>query len=228
MVINQPFAIGDILFLEPMFKYYQDRHGRKPIVPIMDHLMWLSKYIESAHFVPRSTYSMDYDSISMTDPDVLPIRFANQIYRGYPLHDHHDLENMMLDKYRLVGLDTEMWRNIDLKFSESAGQELLHEVTAYQDDYVLINNHSQAGSISIPVNGIQMGVNDRYSLIDWYLVIMYAKEFHTVSTSTFYLLQAIANKFELKCKIFIYPRPSVDGLRGISQLKPTFNYTPMP
>jgi hypothetical protein len=64
-----------------------------------------------------------------------------------------------------------------------------------------------------------------FTLIDWFNVILNAKEFHTVSTSTFYLLQAIANKYHLDIDIYVYPRPNEDGLRGIEKLNTTYKFT---
>lgn len=225
IVINQPFGIGDIIFIEPICRHFWKKNGQKPLLPVRDHFMDLQPYFESCIMVPMSKYPINYDDMVMTD-NYIPLRFANQIYRGYSPDDHHDLENMMLDKYRLVGLDVEKWKEIDLKFNKEKAEELTYEITFTKEDYCLVNECSGVGNININVEGFRVWPTLGYTVIDWYLTMLYAKENHHVSTSTFYLMQAIANKFPefIKAKKVIYPRPNHDGLRGISLLNPSFEY----
>lgn len=235
MVINQIHSIGDILFLEPMFRYFARERGRKPVVPLRDHLMWLADYIDSARFVPLSTFNFQKEELMVTD-NYLPLRWANQIYRGYDPNDHHDFENMMCDKYRLAGLDPEMWREIKLNFKEDKAEQLIKSLQLKKQNgtiinYILVNENSQAGNIVIkpglssPI--VRMKPIYGFTVIDWYLVMLFALENHHVSTSTFFILQAIKNRLHFESKVFIYPRPNEDGLRGIINLNPSFEYTKM-
>jgi hypothetical protein len=207
MVINQIHSIGDILFIEPICREYWDRTGKKPILPIRDHLMWLTEYIESAVFTPMS----------------------NQIIRGLDKNDHSDFENCMPDKYRLCGMDPDKWMDLKIKFNGERAWKLYEFLNLKQYDYVVVNNHSQAGSIGInPGKGdniVLMAEIPGYTLLDWCEVIANAKAFHSVSTSTFYMLQAMANAGIRVPETFIYPRPNEDGLRGISKLNTTYKYT---
>lgn len=235
MIINQPHSIGDILFLEPMFRFFWKERHEKPIVPIRDHLMWLQHYIDSAIFIKLSEYSeCQKDTLDHSD-DFINMRFANQILRGYDKYDYHDFENVMPDKYRLVGLDPDMWQEIDLIFDEKRAIALIGKLTDSSisnpnsmGEFALVNEDSQAGSISISVkdlNTCKMHVKPSFTVIDWFMVMLAAEENHHVSTCTFYIMQAIKNKFpHWKSKVFLYPRPNEDGLRGISQLKTTFKY----
>lgn len=229
MVINQFHSIGDILFIEPICRHIFKSTGQKPILPVRDHLMWMAEYIESAIFTKLSEFTFEQDSMSMENPNYLPLRFANQIVRNLSAHDHHDLENMMLDKYTLAKLDQNMWLTIDLKFNNARALKLMKHLGITQgSEYILVNNNSQAGKIKIrPYNPrglqvIEMREIPGFTLIDWHLVILYAKENHHVSTSTFYLMQAIKNKFHFDSRVIVYPRPNEDGLRGISKLYPTY------
>lgn len=231
MVINQPGAIGDLIFLEPLFRHFWNKEGKKPTVVVHDHLMNLQPYFESATFVPVSHGLINVDDMEVRS-DYLPLRFANQILRGYGPHDHHDLENMMEDKYRLIGLDPQMWTTIDLKFDERKADQLMFELDIKDSEpYALVNENSGVGAANIPIPlivFIRMNPMSGYTVIDWYKVIMCAMENHHVSTSTFHLMQAIFNKHPHMCsKNYIYPRPNYDGLRGISQLKPTYQFTLM-
>lgn len=246
MVINQFHAIGDILFLEPMFRHFWKKNGEKPIVPVRDHLMWIAEYIDSADFRPMSKFQLDYDSTATDNPDYFPARFANQILRGYDKNDHHDFENMMLDKYRLAGLPEDLWTTIQINFNVTKGRQLMKDLNLYEGKnfkrYFLYNTQCQAGSIAIPLANVDknkpmpvwhvaMREIPGYNVLDWFLVMYHAEQNHHVSTSTFFILQAIMNPQRSagfrNLSIYIYPRPNEDGLRGISQLKPTFKYTPV-
>jgi hypothetical protein len=216
MVINQFHSIGDILFLEPMFRHFWEKNGVKPIVPVRDHLMWLSDYIISAEFRPMSKFTLDYDSMDISNPDYLPCRFANQILRNLGPDDHSDFENMMNDKYHLAGLDPGMWKNINLSFNLRKSKALFGELDIkYGEKYALINENCQAGSIKIspktPLRIIKMREIPGYNVLDWHEIMLHAEENHHVSTSTFFIFQAIS---PCKSTIFIYPRPNIDGLRG--------------
>jgi len=226
MIIHQIHSIGDIIFLEPMFRHFFKKNNEKPLVPVRNHLMWLSDYIESAQFITESSYTKMNKA-----GEKINTMYANQLYRGLPMDYHEDFENCMLDKYRLAKLPTEMWLDIDLKFNPCRGENLMTEFLTYHyGEYILKNEYSQAGNINIEIDQDELPVYsmksvDGFTLIDWYMLIFQAKEFHTVSTSTFYLLQAMKNKFpNMATKIFIYPRPNRDGLRGITNLHPTFEF----
>lgn len=234
MTINQPAAIGDILFLEPYYRHVIKTTGKKPTMPVRDHLMHLQRYINTVDMVPLSKAQkdgFDMDSTRTDDPNFISMRFANPIVRGLDKWDYSDYANTMPDKYILAGLDPNIWNTLDIQFNESKCMELLELLTEEQwDDYVLVNEHSQAGNVLITpktdMRVIKMREIPGFTVLDWAFVMLHAAENHHVSTSTFYVLQAIKNKYDLKGKVFMYARPNADGLLGISKLKPTFEYTP--
>lgn len=223
---------GDILFCEPIFRWFLKRDGVKPIVIIHAHQMWISQYIESAMFTSACPPIAETGSL-FHDETFINLRYANQIFRGYGPDDHSDLENMMIDKYRLLGLPEDLWKTLDIKlFSDKITMIKPSSIgrTGSTYEYYLINEHSQAGDIKIKLElpeftpVFYMNAQPVETLIDWSYRIYAAKENHHVSTSTFFLMQAIKNKYpKWNAPCYIYPRPNVDGLRGISQLKPDFN-----
>lgn len=227
MILNQLHSIGDILFCEPIFRNYWQRDGVKPMVPIRDHLFWMSEYIESANFIKESDAikaGMDLECTEVS-PGYMPLRWANQILRGYDKNDHHDFENMMLDKYRLCGLDPMLWKTLEIKFNYSKAFILVNSYNA-DERRVVINTHSQAGEIKVGSIGIPMSNKRDFSVLDWVYLIAGAEENHHVSTCTFFIFQAIFNQVIGGIRdIHLYARPNEDGLRGISQLNPDFDFT---
>ena len=237
--ISVSAGYGDILFCEPIFRHFWKLDGIKPTVIIHPHQMWIQEYIESANFTSECPKEFVTGSLHHSDT-MINLRYANQIYRGYEPHDHHDLESMMLDKYRLLGLSEDLWKTIDVKLIYDRAAKLCGIVgdsvgtglspTLICRYYHFHNSNSQAGKITLPFTNETTGrVCDMkeisgFSLIDWWMLIYHAAENHHVSTSTFFLMQAIKNKYpDWNNPCYIYPRPNEDGLRGISQLHPDFN-----
>lgn len=229
MIFNNVAGIGDIIFCEPIYRYSITQTGEKPFVIVHDHHLWIQEYIDSAVFLPASA-NLHLKDKSENGPHYISLRFANQIHRGLLPHDHSDLENMMLDKYRMLGLPEELWKTINLNFNSDKGHAIVKKLNmSLLDEYTLRNEYCQIGKIEIPLTKNKLVVDmvplPGFSVIDWYLIHAQADGIHTVSTSTFFLMQALMNKGWLPPDIYIYPRPNEDGLRGISQLKPDFNLT---
>lgn len=229
MIINQFHAHGDILFCEPIFRHYWNKNGEKPIVPVRDHLMWFADHIDSAQFVPMSKFELDYDSTEVGNPDYLPLRFANQIMRGLAIDDHSDFSNTMPDKYKIAGLPLEKWKGLQYTWQPETTKRLFADLNISSDeDYIFVNEDSQAGNIAInpdtKMRVIKMRLIPGYNLLDWTGIMLCAKEHHHISTSTFFMLEAMKGIHESNIPIYLYPRPNADGLKGISKLNPSFKY----
>jgi hypothetical protein len=218
IIINQSSGIGDILFLEPMLRHLSKY--KKVIFPVEDYFLWIQKHIPYVSFVPKSKYHIDYTDMVMTD-EYLPLRYANQILRGLDRHDHHDQENTMLDKYRLLGLHDDMWLSMDFVRDYKSERELFNKLEC-RYEYNLINNQSRAGDTDIKKDGVFMRPIEGHSLLDWAMVMERAKENHHVSTSTFYMMVWLNLD-----NCFVYPRPDIYGLQGIKQLLPYTKVTPI-
>lgn len=231
VIINCIGGLGDIMFCEPIFRFFLNRDKKKPIVLIHAHQMWIQNYIDSADFSCKPYKSFITGSLIHNDV-FINLRYANQILRGYGAEDHHDYENMMLDKYRLLGLKEDLWKSLNINFDVIKASALAEQLkVGLFDDYIHVNENWVSGSISINLTTkkeiVKMKHVSDYTMIDWYLIIAQAGEIHHVSTSTFFLMQALMNRINpwLPPDIFIYPRPNEDGLRGVSHLQPDFNLT---
>lgn len=247
MVINQFAAIGDILFIEPICRHIWNVTDKKPILPVRDHLMWFADHINSAIFTPMSKFSLDYESMEISNPDYLPLRFANQIMRNLDKHDHSDFTNTMPDKYLLaeeffkmhnmpsmkhtISSLNKSWSNVLWHFNFDKSADLFIALNLSSDEeFIFVNEHSQAGSIKInPENPnnlriVRMEVIPGFNVLDWTPIMLLAKEHHHVSTCTFYMLEGMKAIHDAEIPITIYPRPNKDGLQGISKLNPSFKY----
>lgn len=225
MVLNVLHSIGDILFCEPIYRHYWMKEGIKPTVIVRDHLMWLQNYIESAKFLAASKWNGDIDNNVMTE-NYIPLRFANQVLRGYDKHDHHDFENCMPDKYLLCGLNPDKWMEIQLLFDIERSRMLFADLDlSSEENYVVVNPFSQAGKIEIFPDCkhriIEMKTIEGYYVLDWAMIMLLAKENHHVSTSTFFIMEALKGYIG---KTVIYARPNEDGLKGISKLNTSFTW----
>jgi len=150
MIINNCAGIGDILFCEPIYRHFADKN-EKPTVLIHDHLLWISEYIDSAFFVGASKYPLLVDEPKENEK-YIPLRYANQVFRNLGPHDHSDLENMMLDKYRILGLPEDLWKTIKLNYNYEKAARLMKEVGVSPfEEYTLRNEFCQIGKVEIPL-----------------------------------------------------------------------------
>ena len=211
ITINQPAGVGDIMFLEPIFRMLSKT--RHVVVPVVDQYMWIQKHIPYVEFRP---YRQEFENLpqEFTD-DYLPFRFANPILRGYDLHDWHDMENCMLDKYRIMGLPETMWLDLQL-VRDHENEQRLFELHGSPEKFILVNEFSRAGDIQINIETdlpvIKMREIEGFSVVDWCLMMERATENHHVQTSTLYPLHMLGVDAK------IYPKPDVDGMRGILDL----------
>lgn len=220
LIINQPHRLGDIIFCSPIARYYQDE-GRDVIWPVAPEYLYLNKYFPWINFVDKDQVEIDLESAEMTE-DYLPLRFANPIMRGLDKYDSSDKSNIMLDKYRILGLGENMWReNFSCNFD---GNDLFHKIVELGASnpmrYNLINcNYGDAGKVGIFVdNGlpnIYMDYIEGYTLFDWFLIMMMADNIFTVNTSIIYLVEISG----FTGGLHIYPRiPEESNLDTVRDL----------
>jgi hypothetical protein len=128
----------------------------------------------------------------------------------------------------MLDLEESLWKTIKLNFNYKKGADLaqLLNISVFEE-YTLRNETCQIGNIIIILNKNKRVVNMKpivgFSMIDWFLIHKQADGIHTVSTSTFFMMQALSNEGWFSPEVHVYGRPNEDGLRGISQLEPDFN-----
>jgi hypothetical protein len=125
------------------------------------------------------------------------------------------MENCMLDKYRIMGLPETMWMDLQL-VRDHENEQRLFELLGSPENFILVNEFSRAGDIQLNIETdlqvIKMREIEGFSVVDWALMMERATENHHVQTSTLYVLHMLGVDAK------IYPKPDVDGMRGILDL----------
>jgi hypothetical protein len=241
IVVNQYFGLGDILFIEPIYRHLKFNLGLEVIAPIQDQYLWLKDNIKYVNFIGISEFNMDYERFdfglfkSTTDEIIedtayLPLRFSDQIYRDLKPHDSSASRFWMSDKYTLLGLNYSLWESIhlerDLQKEEKLKSIILKEIGSF--DYIFCNSFYQ-NSMNINLNLesriktdipiISMSKIEGFSMIDWAGIIQEAKSVHTVSTSLIYMIPCIYQKEK---EYHIYPRLPEKGFYTVEEFLPNY------
>lgn len=223
LIINQPAMLGDLLFIEPIVRYFLQQDV-EVIWPIKDQYYWLKDYIKhhGLKIVKQSECKIDYENATMID-GYLPLRFATPIFRNEA--DKHSgifHEHFMLDKYRLLDLPLDMWKTLTWERNYEKEQELFNYLSLSENEpYILSNKlmkdcyeaQPEMNKINFGGKVIEMRPIEGFTMLDWSKVICKAKEIHTVETALIYIVEVLP--IEAK-EIHIYARyPWQDKLNGV-------------
>lgn len=224
VVFNQPAGLGDLLFIEPIYRHYHNQ-GYQVIAPVNVDLLWIQDYIPYVKFVDRKKFDYNSEVVKQKEDGRLhiPLRFSNSLFRGFAdLHYGDDRKNWMRDKYLYLGLDENLWRTMQFErntIKEKALFFYLDMHPAAPMRYNLVNKHFGGSfeSVNIKVNNdlpiIYMEKIANYTLLDWLLIIQNAENIYTVETSVIYLIEAFPTQAK---EIHLYPRyPFMDNAEYI-------------
>jgi len=227
LIVNQPFGLGDILYVQNICNHLSQT--KRVIYPVSPEFMWITEYYKhlEVEYRNRDDFPIAYDDHEMKR-GYLPLRFASQvIYSLWKWDFSHDA-TVMEDKYHLIGLDPQSWRETLWKRKEEKELELFNKLGLSEDEpYIIVNTmygSATVGTGEAPIDlkdtGDKKIVNtsyvDGYTLLDWGLVYEKASEVHTVSTATCWVIDGVCSD---KTKKFIYPRPNQPDNEGFLPLK---------
>lgn len=214
VIINQPFGIGDILFLSPLIKQLDIEHA---VWPIVDHYYWVNDYIkiDNLSFVKQSTFN--------------PLYYAD--YNEIPLQHAHYLvpeaQDCMQAKYMLLNADPESWRALTFNRNKEKENQLKQYLNININDKFIFANNNFAGpeynyKVDIkPQTDLKIIYQEYikgFTLLDWCGVLEQAEEIHTVSTSLFFVIEALNLE---KTPLHLYPRKPLD--KDLSPIKTLIN-----
>jgi hypothetical protein len=142
VVINQFFALGDILFIEPIYRHYHNR-GFKVVAPVNPEHLWIAEYIPYVEFVDVNTYPFDKESPTQKEDGKIHIalRFAHPLLRGHALHFGDERHLWMPDKYEYLGLPVDLWRTLSFKRNEERENALFNLLELEGKEYDFVNEN---------------------------------------------------------------------------------------
>ena len=210
IIINQFFGIGDILFIEPIMRYYFQQ-GHKVTVPILSKYLDIQRNIPYVNFVDKETFDIDYEEKEFIETDdriIIPMRWSMEYYNSL-------LKNTMLNKYKMVGIDLEEWRKLtwlrhrwrENKLKEVLGIKQGERFNLINCNFYSFENRTINLNINNKLKNIEMKFIPTFNLLDWACIIEEAENIYSVNTSIIFLLEVL----ELKAKeIHLYSR-NVNG-----------------
>lgn len=234
--VNQFCGLGDILFIEPIYKYLHSL-GLEVIAPVQDNNIWIQDYIPYVKFIKWSDTVVDLENFQFTylDDDTFyyPMRFSDQKFRGLKPHDPSAVRYWMTDKYRLIGLNPDQWKTLSFTRKPDKEKELYDLlINKYNtEDYIFCNKTYQNSlnlnvgdriNSIIPTNEtiIELQILEGYSMLDWGYVIEKAKKVYTVSTSLIYYIQSL---YQENKEYHIFPRlPDETRLISVEEFLPAY------
>lgn len=128
----------------------------------------------------------------------------------------------MKNKYQLLGLDFNMWRDNAMWYRDKDKEKnLFNTLAGNRFPYKVCNELYTSDAkqrIHIPKTADLLCVNmdplPGYSLFDWAYILERATEIHTVSTSILYLLELL----DITCPIHLYARPTDPQFKQVDYL----------
>lgn len=220
VVINQPAGLGDILFIEPIYRHFHNE-GYEVIAPVNNDLLWIQDYIPYVKFVDRNKFPYNSEAATQKDDGRkhIPLRFANPLYRGFAdLHYGDDRKNWMRDKYLYLGLNENLFITMNFEMNKEK-QERLFNLLNIEWGYNLVNPHFGGSfeKVNIKVNNdlpvIEMRKIEGFTLLDWMPVIIGASNIYTVETSLIWIVESYPTVAK---EIHLYPRyPFMDNAEYI-------------
>lgn len=236
-IIKQGCGIGDVLFCLRITNLLYERYGKQIIWPLIPSLLWIKDYIKIpyVHFVNYDDHVLLLEKYTNSKPikineDTILVPLAHA--------DAGSPKPIMESKYDSVGTDFLNWQdNIKIYRNKEKEDSLYYDVLGLKDgeEYTFIHrlygtpdtNYS-CGAMKSPFmpdsilkdkgKVVEGFIHDDYTLFDWIKVILNAKDLHLVSTSLFYIIEAMDKKLP---EIKIYNRDNSSNLKQLEFLKPT-------
>jgi hypothetical protein len=228
ITVNQPFGLGDIIFVQNLIQLMRGNHS--VTFPVADEYLWLWRYYPDVAFYKRSEYPIDYECAEVR-PDFMPLRFSTQILRRLAKHDYSHDHTVMADKYILYGQDPTSWR--DTLWVRDSDKELaLFDQLGLEegDEYTVVNaNYGSAavggGTANLNRDSAKREVTlhpvPGFSLFDWGRVIEHATEVVTVETAVMWVMDALAAP-TVKKRLHLRPNTGTDRSYTMKLLQPTW------
>lgn len=214
VIINQPFGVGDILFLSPLVAQLKVEQA---IWPVVDHYYWIKDYIsiDNLTFIKAS----EFNPLNYKDYVEVPFQHAHSLMP--------QANDCMEAKYLLLEADLELWRTLTFNRNKERETQLKQHLNINSDDeFVFINNNFAGPEYKYKVDIkpetslkiVYQEYIDGFTLLDWCGVLEQSIEIHTVSTALFFITEALNLE---NIPLHLYPRKPLD--KDLSPIKTLIN-----
>jgi hypothetical protein len=193
-------------------------------------LILISLYISSSFNINLQHFESDITTLNPYDIPIIVIcwnnltfikssEFNRSNYEEYvevPLQQAHSLvsqaDDCMQAKYMLLEADPELWRTLSFTRNIEKENQLKQHLNINPDDKFIFVNNNFAGpefnykadiNLKTDLRIVHQEYIEGFTLLDWCGVLEQADEIHTVSTSLFFVIEAL--KLE-KTLLHLYPR----------------------
>jgi len=219
-LIYQPAGIGDILFCQAIVKHYI-KLGYHVVYPVKSNLIYLKDYLvcdglsivdENSDFPYKERYNQGHNSVLNGDFVFINLDQSQNVV-GWS-------DGFMLSKYKLVGLDYNMWSDgLEIKRNTDRENKLYYDYLKLNDndDYYLLNtkhgtppNYAelQIPKLDTKYKPVNMEFIEGTNIMDWIKVIENSKGIVTVDTCIQYIMEKLDIDYDF---YYCYPR---DGGKG--------------
>jgi hypothetical protein len=210
VIINQPFGIGDILFLNPLIKQLDIEQA---IWPVVDYYYWIKDYI----FIDNLTFIKvsEFNPSNYEDYVEVPLQHAHSFIP--------QANDCMEAKYLLLEADPELWRTLTFNRNKEKETQLKQHLNIHPNDkFIFVNNNFAGPEYNYKVNItpqsnykiIYQEYIEGFTLLDWCGVLEQSIEIHTVSTALFFVIEALNLE---NIPLHLYPRKPLD--KDLSPIK---------
>lgn len=203
LFIKQAFGLGDILFLSPLIKHLEQIKDIEKIYwKIKDEYIWVKDYLE----------------FSKTEMFKGDLNFPSELLTYINFEDSFHIVggvDCMSSKYKLVNTPLEIWRTISFKRNFDRENILKKHLNILEGEkFIFLNNNFADPNLKYSTN-IKIETKERiilleyiegFNLLDWCGVLEQAQEIHTVSTSLYFVIEAL----KITEGLHLYPRKPFD------------------
>lgn len=196
--INQPISIREILFSEPIARYYHEL-GYKVMWPLESVYSGMNKHSDYITFIDKKIMKLDYghkDFFNMQDALIVPLRYSNELIGVSE-------EHKMKSKYDLWNMPINKWQEANWKRDKIAEDKLFSSILRLKDGekYNLVceflnRDFSKRLDIETGNNlkNVYLEKISNFTLLDWSKVMENATTIHTAPSAVMYWIELLNPK----------------------------------
>jgi hypothetical protein len=193
--INQPVSIREILFSEPIARYYHEL-GYKVVWPLESVYSGMNKHSDYIMFIDKRNIKLNFghkDFNNMQDSLIVPLKYSNEL-KGV------SVKHKMKSKYDLWNMPINKWQEANWKRDKKSENKLFHSILRLKDGekYNLVCeflNRDFSKRINIEtgndLKNVYVEKISNFTLLDWSKIIENATTIHTAPNALIYWIELL-------------------------------------